>query len=127
MNNAASIYLLALIGIFAGVLSGFFGLGGGIIIVPALVYLAGYSQKMAVGTSLAILLPPIGLAAVIEYYKNGNVNFRAAIIVAIFLFVSAWVSSVFANKVNESCLRILFGVLMITIGASIVISSLLKK
>lgn len=68
------------IGLSSGVLAGIFGIGGGILIVPALMYVAGFSQKLAIGTSLAVLLPPIGIAAVLEYYRNGNVDFRAALI-----------------------------------------------
>jgi len=68
--------LFVLIGTLGGVASGLFGVGGGIVIVPALIYWAGFSQHMATGTSLAVLLPPIGLAAVFEYYRHGNVDVR---------------------------------------------------
>ena len=67
-----------LIGLMAGVLSGLFGIGGGILIVPALIYGMGFSQKTATGTSLAILLPPVGIAAVMQYYREDHVDFRAA-------------------------------------------------
>jgi hypothetical protein len=62
------------IGVVGGVMGGFFGVGGGIVIVPALIYMAGFSQHQATGTSLAVLLPPIGLGAAMEYYRHGNVN-----------------------------------------------------
>ncbi|MDD5772561.1 MAG: sulfite exporter TauE/SafE family protein [bacterium] len=125
MNNNTSFLLLGFIGIFAGLIAGFFGLGGGIVIVPALVYLAGYSQHLATGTSLAILLPPVGLAAVIEYYHKGNVDLRAAVIIAIFLFFTVWLSSHFAGRVNDSYLKLIFGIFLVLIGLFVVIDSII--
>src|SRR5207237_9073586 len=77
MNASPSLWFLIAIGISAGFLSGLFGIGGGVIVVPALIYAAGFTQHKATGTSLAILLPPVGLAATLEYYRNGNVGIRA--------------------------------------------------
>ncbi|HEU4724800.1 MAG TPA: sulfite exporter TauE/SafE family protein, partial [Candidatus Eisenbacteria bacterium] len=74
----APVFLLVVIGLLAGLLSGMFGIGGGVVIVPALVYVAGFRQHMATGTSLAVLLPPIGIAAAYEYHRYGHVNVRAA-------------------------------------------------
>ena len=71
MTIGPSVVLLLFIGGVSGIASGLFGIGGGVLVVPALVYLAGFSQHRATGTSLAILLPPIGLAAVVEYYRHG--------------------------------------------------------
>ncbi|HET6463337.1 MAG TPA: sulfite exporter TauE/SafE family protein, partial [Candidatus Krumholzibacteria bacterium] len=68
--------IFLLIGLGAGVISGMFGVGGGLVIVPALIYWAGFTQHKATGTSLAVLLPPIGLMATVEYYRHGNVSFR---------------------------------------------------
>lgn len=126
MNNEISILLLAFIGIIAGTLSGFMGIGGGIVIVPALIYLAGYSQHMAIGTSLAILLPPVGLAAVLEYYNKGHVDIRSAIVIAVFLFASAWISARVANRVDEVYLKIGFGLFLTFLGLYTVINSLLQ-
>src|SRR5688500_692635 len=98
-----------LIGAAAGVASGLFGIGGGMIIVPALVVLAGFSQHEATGTSLAVLLLPVGLAAVIEYYRHGNVNLPAAALVAFGLVLGAWVGAVFANRISGPHLRLMFG------------------
>ena len=81
------VVLMLLIGLFSGIASGIFGIGGGIIIVPALIYLAKFSQHAAIGTSLAILLPPIGLFAVLDYYRHGNVDLKAALIVAVTFMV----------------------------------------
>lgn len=106
----------ALIGVLAGVAAGLFGLGGGIVLVPALIYLAGFSQHLATGTSLAVLLPPIGLAATLEYYRHGNVDVRAAIILAAGLFTGAWVGAFLANQMKGPHLRLLFGVFVTGLG-----------
>ena len=124
MNNNVSFLLLSLIGIVAGLMSGFLGLGGGIIIVPALVYFAKFSQQSATGTSLAILLPPIGLAATMEYYRKGHVDLRAAFIIAIFLVIFSWISAHFANKLNEPHLKLAFGIFMMLMGLYIIGNSL---
>ena len=78
--------------------------------MPALIYFLGFSQHKAIGTSLVILLPPVGLGAVIEYYKDGNVDLKAAILVALSLFIGAWLSSDYASKITGSTLKFLFGI-----------------
>jgi uncharacterized membrane protein YfcA len=120
MVQCTGVLVLLLIGLASGIVSGLFGIGGGVIIVPALVYLAGFSQHMAIGTSLAILLPPVGLAAVIEYYRHGNVDLKVALIVAAGLFTGAWASAYFANKVSGPYLRLAFGVFVIFVGIYII-------
>lgn len=101
-----------IIGVLAGITSGMFGVGGGIIIVPALVYFAAFTQHKATGTSLAVLLPPIGLLATLEYYRHGNVDLRAAAIIAATMIAGAWVGAFAANKVSGPHLRLLFGVFL---------------
>ncbi len=108
--------ILILIGLGAGVAAGIFGIGGGIVIVPALTYFLGFSQHRAIGTSLVILLPPVGLAAVMEYYRNGNVDVPAAIIVATTLFLGAWFGAGLAHKVSGPMLRIAFGIFVVLVG-----------
>lgn len=112
------------IGLLAGVASGLFGIGGGILIVPALVFLCGFTQEMSVGTSLAVLLPPVGLAAVLEYYRHGNVNLKSAVLIALGLFVGAWLGSLLAHKMGDAWLKLAFGVFVTCIGIWIVLVSL---
>lgn len=112
--------LFVVIGLIGGVASGLFGVGGGIVIVPALIYWAGFSQHMATGTSLAVLLPPIGLAATIEYYRHGNVDLRAAILLAASMFLGAWLGAYFANQMKGPHLRLLFGVFLSVLGMYLV-------
>ncbi len=112
--------MLVIIGISGGITSGLFGIGGGVVIVPALIYWAGFSQHKATGTSIAVLLPPIGLAATLEYYRNGNVDFRAAIILAGTMFVGAWVGAILANQMKGPHLRLIFGVFVTSLGVYLV-------
>jgi len=86
----------------------------------ALIYWAGFSQHLATGTSLAVLLPPIGLAATLEYYRHGNVDFRAAILLAIGLFTGSWIGAYAANKLPGPQLRLLFGVFLTLLGVYLV-------
>jgi uncharacterized membrane protein YfcA len=109
-----------IIGVLGGVASGLFGVGGGIVIVPALIYWAGFSQHLATGTSLAVLLPPIGLAATIEYYRHDNIDVHAAIILALSMFAGAWVGAFFANQMKGPHLRLLFGVFVTALGVYLV-------
>jgi uncharacterized membrane protein YfcA len=110
----------AIIGTLGGVAAGLFGVGGGVVIVPALIYWAGFTQHMATGTSLAVLLPPIGLAATIEYYRHGNVDFRAAAILATAMFVGSWAGAWLANRMAGPSLRLLFGVFLSGLGLYLV-------
>jgi uncharacterized membrane protein YfcA len=114
-----SFFVLAAIGAVAGMLSGLFGIGGGVVIVPALIYLAGFDQHKATGTSLAVLLPPVGIGAAVEYYRHGGVDIRAAAIIAVSLLIAGWLSAVVANRVSGNYLRLAFGVFVIGLGISV--------
>ena len=122
--NYSTITLLLTIGFVSGIASGVFGIGGGILIIPGLIYLLGYSQHQATGTSLAILLPPVGLAAVIEYYRHGNIDLRAGLIVAAALLIGAWFGAVFANHLKGPYLRLAFGVFVVGIGCYVIVGAL---
>jgi len=108
--------LFIVIGLVGGVAAGLFGVGGGVVIVPALIYWAGFSQHRATGTSLAVLLPPIGLAATLEYYRHGNVDLRAAVFLAGSMFAGAWLGAFVANQMKGPQLRMLFGVFLSALG-----------
>src|SRR5437773_11401775 len=123
MMPEPSSLLFVAIGLVAGVLAGVFGLGGGVVIVPALIYLAGFSQHRATGTSLAVLLPPIGFAAMWEYYRHDNVNVRAAMIIAAAVFGGGRVGAVVANRVSGPYLRLAFGVFVVVLGLSLMVGA----
>ena len=82
--SPSMILILVVIGIITGIMAGMLGIGGAIIMIPALVYLLGISQQTAQGTSLAVMLPPVGIIAAFNYYKAGHVNIKWALILAVF-------------------------------------------
>lgn len=125
MDMQTALMLLA-IGSGAGVLAGIFGIGGGVIIVPALIYLMGFSPHRAVGTSLAVLLPPIGIAAFIEYYRHNNVDIPAALIIAAAAIAGGWFGSVLAHKLDGPSLRLAFGVFVVIMGITLISGALRK-
>jgi uncharacterized protein len=113
------IFNLAMIGIAAGVLSGLFGIGGGIIIVPALVLLLGMPQHMATGTSLVALLLPVGILGVYNYYQNGNINnenIRFGLIIAAGLFIGAFFGSRIAIGLSREVLQKMFAGLLFVLS-----------
>jgi len=112
--------ILVVIGLVGGVTAGLFGIGGGVVIVPMLIYWAGFSHHKATGTSLAVLLPPIGLAAAIEYYRHGNVDLRAALIVAGAMFVGLGLGACVANRIKGPHLRLAFGVFVLCLGVYLI-------
>ena len=118
MVNLAILDLIiyVMIGIVAGILSGLFGIGGGVIIIPALVYLEGFSQLKAQGTSLVALLPPVGILAFLEYYKRGNTDLYAGIIICIAMVISAKFGAQFANILPLDVMRKAFGIFVILVG-----------
>ena len=108
--------LLGLLGAIAGVFSGLFGIGGAVIIIPALVFLFGFEQHMAQGTSLAMLLPPIGLLAAWRYWQAGHVKLGIALLMAAAFFVGAALGAHFAVNIPQPLMKRLFGVAITLIG-----------
>ncbi len=110
-------WLMLLLGFLIGIFSGIVGLGGGILMVPALVWLVGMSQHRAQGTSLGALLAPVGALAFYEYYKKGNVDIRIAILLAIGFFVGGYFGARFAQYIPDLWLRRIFGFSLMAVGA----------
>ncbi len=104
--------ILLIIGLAAGLASGILGIGGGIIVIPALTYLMNFSQKEAQGTSLGLLLPPIGILAVINYYKEGFVDLRAVSIMIITFLIGSYISSKFIVNIPEDMVKKIFAVFL---------------
>src|SRR5216683_7341424 len=103
------IFMILLLGLGVGVLVGLLGIGGGVVLVPALVYLLHYDQHMAQGTSLFILLPPIGLGALREYWKNGQVDLRAGIYCALGFLIGGYGGGKIAVPMPSNMLKAIFG------------------
>ena len=109
---------LLLIGLVAGVAGGMFGIGGGAIMVPAMVLLMGLDQKFATGTSLAAQVLPIGILGAIVYYRNGNLNIKYAVLIAIGLVVGNLFGALFANQpfISSETMKKLYGIFLLLIG-----------
>ncbi len=114
--SASILIILILIGLVAGVFSGLIGIGGAIIIIPALVFILGMDQYTAQGTSLAVMLPPIGLLAALSYYKEGALNLKYALIIAGAFLVGGLIGSKFALSIPEALLRKIFAVILLAIA-----------
>jgi uncharacterized protein len=104
-----TIFLVLLLGIVAGILVGLLGIGGGIVLVPAMVHILHMDQHLAQGTSLFILLPPIGLGALRQYWKAGNVDLRAGILCAVGMILGAYIGGKIAVPMSTQLLKGLFG------------------
>jgi uncharacterized protein len=105
-----------LIGLGAGVLSGLFGIGGGVVIIPALIFIARMQPQSAMGTSLTALLLPVGALGAWEYYRTGNLNLGAGLLVALGLFVGAGVGAKLSPQLSPAGLRRAFAVFLALIA-----------
>jgi uncharacterized protein len=109
-----------LLGLAAGILSGLVGIGGGILIVPALVFLFGFSQQQAQGTTLALLVPPIGILAAWTYYKHGFVDIKVAAIIATGFIVGSLFGARYATGISNVVLGKIFGIFPVLIGLKMI-------
>lgn len=110
------VLILILVGLVAGIFSGLIGIGGAIIIIPALVFILGMDQYSAQGTSLAVMLPPIGLLAAYSYYKEGALNLTYALIIAGAFLIGGFIGSKFALAIPEVTLKKIFAVVLFLIA-----------
>jgi uncharacterized protein len=115
-------FLYILVGLMVGVLSGIVGIGGGILIVPVLVYFFHMNQHKAQGTSLAALLAPVGALAFWEYYKAGNVDLKAGLLIATGFLIGGYFGGLWAQHLPEIVLRRVFGTLLVMIGIRLLLS-----
>ena len=122
--STQTLFLLILIGIAAGILSGFVGVGGGVVIVPMLMIALGMSQYEAQGTSLFILLLPVGILAVYNYYKAGYINWKFGLIVAAGFVIGGFIGSRIALKISPSVVKIVFGLLMAYVSIKMISSGI---
>lgn len=113
-------FFFLLLGLFAGFMSGLIGIGGATIIIPALILLFGFSQHEAQGTTLALMVPPIGLLAAWTYYKNGYVNLYGAIFICIGFFIGGALGAKTAIGISESILRKIFGLFLLFISFQLI-------
>ena len=111
-----TLIILIIIGLVAGMLGGMVGVGGGIVIVPALVFFLGFSQKMAQGTSLGILLLPVGLLGVWQFYKEGFVDLRVVFIISAGFFAGSYLGSKLALSLSQETVKKAFAILLIVVA-----------
>ncbi len=113
--------LYIILGLIAGVFSGVFGIGGGTILIPALVFIFGLTQHQAQGTTLAIMIPPIGLLAALRYYYSGNVKINIAVFICLGFFFGALLGAHYIQAVPDAMLKRFFGVFLLIVGARMII------
>ncbi|MEO0405408.1 MAG: sulfite exporter TauE/SafE family protein [Bacteroidota bacterium] len=121
--SLGTVLILVAIGVAAGMLSGFIGVGGGVIVVPALIYFLGLSQFEAQGTSLAMMIPPIGFLGVMNYYQKDAVNIKYSIIIALFFVIGAYFGSKISLKLPPAKVKFIFGILMLYVAIRMVWTS----
>ena len=122
-GNQMNWILFILLGLIAGAVSGLVGIGGGIIIVPALVMLFGFTQKMAQGTTLALLVPPIGIFAALAYYKDGYVNLRVAGLIVLGFLVGSFLGARYVTRLSNVTVTRIFAVFLIAVAIRMLISA----
>ncbi|MCD6355136.1 MAG: sulfite exporter TauE/SafE family protein [Prolixibacteraceae bacterium] len=120
--NLSQLIILIAIGVVAGLLSGVFGIGGAIIVIPSLVFILGLSQHMAQGTSIALMIPPIGILAFWNYWKAGQVNWKFALVLSLTFVVGAYLGSLVSIQFSDRLLRKIFGVLLLLIAIKMIFS-----
>ncbi|RZT93157.1 hypothetical protein EV201_2309 [Ancylomarina subtilis] len=116
----SDILLLVLIGLSAGLVGGSLGVGGGIVIVPALMFLFGYSQHQAQGTNLAFMLPPIGILAAYNYYKEGHIDIKVALILCIAFVAGGYIGSLVSIHLPAKTLKKIFGFFMLIVAIKMI-------
>ena len=120
--TTSMLLILIVIGIVTGIMAGMFGIGGAIIMIPTLVIFMGLSQHAAQGTSLAVMLPPIGIIAAFNYFKAGQVNIKFAIILAVTFIIGSYFGSKIALSLPQPLLKKIFGILLLIVAAKMLFS-----
>lgn len=115
-----------LLGLLAGILSGLIGIGGGVIIVPSLIFLFGFSQQEAQGTTLGLLVPPIGILSALTYYQQGYVNLKVAALICVGFFLGGLLGAKIAVGLSSEMLKKIFGFVLLLIGLKMIFNNLIS-
>ena len=118
----SQIIILIIVGLAAGLLGGTLGVGGGVVVIPALILIFGFSQHSAQGTALAFMLPPVTLLATINYWKNGYVDWKVALILSAMFFIGAYFGSMLSINLPERILKKIFGIFLVLIALRMIFS-----
>lgn len=116
------VWQMLVVGVFAGILSGLFGIGGGLVIVPSLVFFLGVDIKSAVGISLAALLLPVGLMGVITYYQAGHVQIKTAALIALGLFIGTTIGAKTAQPIPGTILNKIYAIFLIVVAVRMLLT-----
>ncbi|MCX6270142.1 MAG: TSUP family transporter [Bacteroidetes bacterium] len=119
--STTAILILIVIGLAAGFFGGMVGLGGGVIMIPAMVYFLGMTQQAAQGTSLAVMLPPVGMLAVLNYYKAGQMNIKYALIIAAAFLIGGYFGSKLALNIPVTTMKKIFGIALLVIALQMIL------
>ncbi len=114
--SVSTVLIILVIGTITGVMAGMLGIGGGLVVIPALVMIMGMSQQAAQGTSLAMMLPPIGILAAFNYYKAGHVDIKIALLLAIAFLVGSYFGSKLAIRLPQDLLKKIFGIFLLLVA-----------
>lgn len=117
-----TVFILIGIGLLAGIAGGILGVGGGIIVIPAMVFIMGMTQYSAQGTNLAMMIPPIGILAALNYYKSGYVNVKFAAILAASFIIGGWLGSKLAVHLPQETLKRIFGVMLLIVAIKMILN-----
>lgn len=114
--SVSTVLVLLVIGTITGIMAGMLGIGGGLVVIPALVMVMGMSQQGAQGTSLAMMLPPIGILAAYNYYKAGHVDIKFALLLAVAFIIGSYFGSKLAIKLPQDTLKKIFGIFLLLVS-----------
>jgi len=120
LGGSMNILSYIILGLAAGIASGFLGIGGGIIVIPALVFIFGLTQHQAQGTTLALMIPPIGLLAALKYYSEGNVKVSIAAFICVGFFIGGLIGASFVQKIPDVVLKRIFGIVMLLLSIKMI-------
>ena len=120
--SISTFIVLIIIGLMAGILSGFIGVGGGIVMIPLLILFLGLTQFQAQGTALVAMLPPIGILAALNYFKSGYVKWEYAVIIALTFVIGGYFGSKLSLSLNQSTVKRVFGIVMLIVGVEMIFS-----
>ena len=122
-NSNLTITLIAALGLFTGVVSGLLGIGGAVVVIPILIFLFGFDQHLAQGTTLAMMLPPVTFLAVMQYHKAGDINWKTALILSAGFFIGGLIGSKIAINIDAATLKKMFGIMLLVISLKMIFSN----
>ncbi len=122
-NPNIGLTLVALLGLFTGIVSGLLGIGGAVVVIPILVFVFGFDQHMAQGTTLAMMLPPVTFLAVMQYHKSGHITWKIALLLSAGFFIGGLLGSKIATNIDAATLKRMFGIMLLIISLKMILSN----